>query len=86
MAREKIDLTVQEKQDVQATDTPELHQQLAAAMEQIKNIMEEKKGDPHLSELRNELKDINGGYKERIDLSAVKRDYIIQVLKTRRST
>lgn len=81
----KVDITIQEKQELDSQSTEDLHQRLAEAHGNIAEIILTKKSDPHLNELNQERKDIMGDYKERVDLASAKREYIIQVLKNRKA-
>ena len=82
----KVDISLEEKLEIDAIPTEQLIQVLAVAHANMDDIQETKKADPHLNELKLELKDINGDYKARLDMAAAKRNYVIGVLKNRRQS
>ena len=78
-----IDITLQEKQEVDEMSEAELISALATSHEKISEIEEQRKADPAFLELKQQVKDIAGEYKERVGLASAKRSYIIQILKGR---
>ena len=78
----KIDIGIDAKREIDGQNKDQSMSTLLNAIVAKRKVEINKKNDRDLSNLREELKDINGGYKERFDIINAKIDYTMKHLGT----